>query len=506
MLEATDPYRNSPGTISCGATPRDVAAVLFRHGRLMTVAFGVAFLALTVYVILSPRYEARLKILVRRARLDPPVSPQAKDSIDVDRPEVSEEQLNSEAELLGDRSLLQDAVRAARLVPPGAEPARVEREARTLSRHLSIEPVRKSNMIEATYRASSPNQAASVLTALTAIYLQRHTELQRPSGEFDFFTQQAASSEFRLQESERRLVKFTEMRGVASASLERDIALQKLGDAEANYRQIREDRADTDKRIAALREQLTLFPPRSLTELHSADNPELLEKLKTRLLDLQLKRTELLTRYEPSYRLVQEVEEQIAQTRQALSGEAIAPVRDETTDKDPNYEWARMELEKAQVQNESLRAREAAASAEIATLRESAMRLQSDSITQQGLLRSAKADEDAYLLYLRKQEEARIGDALDERHIVNVAVVEAPVAPALPVHSIPFYLLLALGVSSVCALTTAFAAERVDPTIRTPDEACHLLEVPVLAWLPAEDTEAAFATAIPPQRSKAERR
>jgi capsular polysaccharide biosynthesis protein len=34
---------------------------------------------------------------------------------------------------------------------------------------------------------------------------------------------------------------------------------------------------------------------------------------------------------------------------------------------------------------------------------------------------------------------------------------------------------------------TAFTTEYFDPTIRTPDEAHGLLEVPVLAWLPAPE-------------------
>lgn len=175
--------------------------------------------------------------------------------------------------------------------------------------------------------------------------------------------------------------------------------------------------------------------PRSVTVKHWADNPQLLEKLKARLLELQLKHTEMLSRYEPSYRLVQEVDRQIADTRAAIAAEALTPVRDETTDKDPNYEWARMELEKAQVQSSGLRARQSDADAQIATLRRFAQQMQSDSVEQQALMRTAKAEEDNYLLYLRKREEARIGDALDERQILNVAIVEPPVAAALPTHS-----------------------------------------------------------------------
>ena len=37
--------------------------------------------------------------------------------------------------------------------------------------------------------------------------------------------------------------------------------------------------------------------------------------MKSKLLELQLKRTELLTKFEPSYRLVQEVDQQIAETK-----------------------------------------------------------------------------------------------------------------------------------------------------------------------------------------------
>lgn len=112
-------------------------------------------------------------------------------------------------------------------------------------------------------------------------------------------------------------------------------------------------------------------------------------------------------------------------------------------------------------------------------------------------MRTAKADEDAYLLYLRKREDARISDALDEQRIMNVAIVEPPVAPALPNHSIVFYMGLALGVSGFFAVGVAFTADYFDSTVRTPGEAQRLLEVPVLAWLPAPHAEATGILAWP---------
>ena len=474
-------------------TPRDLAATLFRHPRLVAACFASVLVATMLFVVFSARYESHFKVLLRRSRFDPLVSSQPASAMDFTRPDITEEELNSEVELLCDQDLLKQVVQVARLVPadtPDLErPVEIEHAVRKLARRLDVDALKKSNLIQVRYKDTNPERAARILAALSTLYVQRHANLQRPPGEILFFDQQTAAYEKRLHQSEAELVHFTRARGVVSAALERDIALQKLGEADAGYRQIDQDRVETERRIASLGEQLKSFPTRSVTLKRWADNPEVLEKMKTHLLELQLKRTDLLSRYQPSYRLVQEVEQEIAETRASIAAEALTPVRDETTDKDPNYEWARMELEKAQVQWDGLRARQSAASIQVASLRTFAQQLQSESVDQQDLLRNAKAEEDNYLLYLHKREEARIGDALDEHRILNVAIVEAPVAPALPEHSVFLYLLLAFGLALAFSVGIAFTTEYFDPTIRTPDEARGLLEVPVLAWLPAPEAE-----------------
>src|ERR1039458_5676354 len=56
-----------------------------------------------------------------------------------------------------------------------------------------------------------------------------------------------------------------------------------------------------------------------------------------------------------------------------------------------------------------------------------------------------------------------------------------------PNHSVLSYFLLAFALSTAFGVGISFAAEYFDSTIRTPDEAHQLLDVPVLAWLPAPD-------------------
>jgi len=269
-----------------------------------------------------------------------------------------------------------------------------------------------------------------------------------------------------------------------AAAQQRDLALEKLSELDASYRQTRIDLDETRQRVWELQAQLAALPPRSTTQVRTADNPELLKALKSSLLDLQLKRTELLTKFEPGHRLVHEVEQKIAQAQAAIAAEDLSPVRDETTDKDVHYEWAKSELEKAQVQLKTLTARAAATAAQVAAYRTTAQQLGEDAITQDDLASTEKAAEENYLLYVKKREEARMADALDLRGIANVAIAEQPVAPALPVWSGWMVLLVGLVAAGATGTAAAFAADYLDPAFRTPDDVLACLEAPVLASLP----------------------
>jgi len=213
----------------------------------------------------------------------------------------------------------------------------------------------------------------------------------------------------------------------------------------------------------------------------------LLEKMKSKLLELELKRTELLTKFEPSFRLVQEVDQQIAETKISLAAEHLAPVREETTEKDPNHEWAKAELVKSQVELSALEARATAMSKVLTAYRDSAHHLGDDAIQQDELARNLKAAEDKYLLYVNKREEARIADALDQGGILNVTIAEQPRVPALRARSEWSFGLLGILLAGPMSLGLAFAADYLDPAFRTPEEVVAYLETPVLASLPSKN-------------------
>jgi uncharacterized protein involved in exopolysaccharide biosynthesis len=490
----TEDDREYAGKGSTPPTVRELAMVLFRQWKLFLGVSSFVFLLAVIYAFAGASYRAQLRVLVRRGRSDPPVTGQQNAAPDFSRVEVSEEELNSEVELLKDDDVLRRVAEAndlaahdwLRWLRPHEEPAaQVERAVKRLANRLKVESLKKTNLIAVSYDAASPKLAADVLQSLSRVYLAKHKEVHRPAGQLHFFDQQTAESRAQLEEAKRRLLAFTKSHGVVVAAQQRDLLLQRLDAAEAIYGQTQLQMAETEHRVRELEGEVAELPQRSTTQVRTADNPELLRALKASLLDLQLKKIQLLTKFEPNHRFVQEVEEQIVQAESAIASEKLTPVRDETTDKSADYEWAKAEAQKARVDIKGLEARTATASAQLAGYLGQARQLGEDAITQDDLLSSEKAAQDNYLLYVKKREEARMGDALDEDGIVNVAIAEQPAVPALPLWPAAAVVLVGFATSLTLGAGAAFTADYLDPALRTPEEVFACLEIPVLASLPA---------------------
>jgi uncharacterized protein involved in exopolysaccharide biosynthesis len=219
---------------------RDVMAVVFRQRRLAMACFVTGMVLTALYWLVTPAYQAHMTILLRRERVDPAVTAEANEPLQLTRVEVSEEDLNSEVALLQDESLLRKVVEANGLERSGLlgwlglgtndHAHRVARGVRTLAQCVRVEPVRKTKLIAVQYDAADPARAAAVLKSLASLYVEMHTEVHRPGGQFPFFAQQSSESRQRLESAENRLMEFTQNEGVVAGTIERDAALQRASE------------------------------------------------------------------------------------------------------------------------------------------------------------------------------------------------------------------------------------------------------------------------------------
>ena len=218
---------------------RDLAAPLFRRKRVLIVTFLFIFAAAALLGLLRMHnYESHMAILVSRERLDPLVTTEATNQMGT-TPALTDQEVNSEAELLKSRDVLEQVVLANGLEkqhgrsfldlfrPKQDETDRVARAVRTMASKIKVETPSKTDLIEVTYSSSDPALAYGVLNSLGNLYLAKHAAVHRPPGSYQFFAQEAQRYKAALEDSEARLRAFGQTQQIADPDGERtDLALQ----------------------------------------------------------------------------------------------------------------------------------------------------------------------------------------------------------------------------------------------------------------------------------------
>lgn len=472
---------------------KDILAAGFRYKRTAALCFfGILTGVILAAVFQPPQYRASTKFLVGEGRVDPVVTTEANVMTQV-KP-VTEEDLNSEIELLQSPDVLRQVVIACGLDAKKGrldwlfgtpnQDRRVARAIDHLAKDLKVEAVKKSDLIEVNYVSRDPQLSAQVLRVLADAYMQKHVAVHSPPGQFEFFAQETDRYQKDLADAEAQLKQFSQQNDGVAPQLSRDITLQKLSEFRASLQQTNADIASTGERIKTLEKQAGLTPERITTSTRQVDDAQVLQSLKSTLNGLQLKRTELLTKYQPTYPLVQEADKEIAETQAAIAAEEAKPIKEETTDRNQTYAWINEELAKAKADYSALQAKAVSTKASIATYESMSHDLEQKGLTEQDLQRTVKADEENYLLYLRKREQARMSEALDRTRILNVSIAEQPVAPSLPSNSPLPVLLGGIFLAAVVSAGAVYAQEYMDPSFRTPTEVSSELNIPVLAAVP----------------------
>jgi uncharacterized protein involved in exopolysaccharide biosynthesis len=128
------------------------------------------------------------------------------------------------------------------------------------------------------------------------------------------------------------------------------------------------------------------------------------------------------------------------------------------------------------------KSREAAMLAAVDQYRAEAQNLSKREIQYGILKREADSNQQLYEILLKRLKETSLTQGLDTN---NVRIVEPAVAPRVPVRPRKARnLALAVMAGLALGLTVAFVLERLDDTVRTPDQVERTLGVPVLAVIP----------------------
>ena len=478
-------------------TMRDIISPLFRHKWLFSICWiGLVLGSVIAAILLSQLYQSTMSILVNRQRVDTQVSTEQTTQISTSSVPVTEEEINAEVELLGSSDILRQIVLAhkldvaerhslwAWLMPKQKDPVYVDKAVQHLSKKLKAEPVTRANVISVKYRSGDPELCYAVLSELGQAYLQKHIEVNRPPGAYDFFARQADMYKNQLADSEARLRAYDSSQSAAASDVLRADLAAHLDTTMMALQQATDQIASDKEKIRSANSQMAAIPSRSLTAQMTGPADVLLQQLETSLLASKLKREQLTLKYNASYPLVREADQEISITEASIKQAGNEHYLTQTTDRDPTYELLRADAARAQTDLAGQIAFAKGLATDIEATKARLTDLDSKAITQAELLRNVKINESNYILYVGKREEARISDALDKTRISSVAIAVPPSIPALPAFN-PL-LVIAIGVvaATFLSVVSVYVAEYVDSSLRTPADVQSALGIPVLASFP----------------------
>jgi uncharacterized protein involved in exopolysaccharide biosynthesis len=409
----------------------DALLSLWRFKWLMFLVFlPIALAGVAISLLFPAEYTASTRLLVRLGQeyvFEPVIGDAAKGAFP-----QQEELLQAESELanspviaerviktVGLKKLYPDLGRAADRAP-AAKAYVIEQQAlEAFAKHLHVGSSPKSSILRMTFAHEDPKLAAETLNAFVSAYLAYRSEVLA-GGEVEGLTQQRGVIETRLADADKALRDFLAINAIgdfdvamnSTAKLYSDIS-DKLSEVEASQR-------EADAKARGLTRQLSSTP--SEIPLYSESNSE------QELFSLKAQRNDLLTRYRPDSRAVQDLDKRIAQMETFLK--STAPGGLKRVGQNPT--WQAMEADRAKAQADAVAL--TARADELKRQRAEADNRRAQLASLEPQYRRLKRDRDALetsaAAFATREQTERSRTELAQRSVNNISVYEAARPPA----------------------------------------------------------------------------
>jgi uncharacterized protein involved in exopolysaccharide biosynthesis len=463
-----------------------------RRWLLMAVVWILAMACVAVALKYWPReYTSGAKFLVKTARQDLLVGPN-ESSASSYREGVSEEMLNTELELLRSWDILTQVVNELNLNQPFIDQGKPPEIATELATHslfqtLNASTLRKTNVVQVSYTTRDPELAAAVVQHIADAYLAAHLTMHSSPGTYELFKAQAAEASTDLRSAEEELAMLARTSNLLVLDTQKQEALKMVGDLDTQLNTLNAEMREqqTRARIAELHQART--SQRVSTVRRNVPAQASVEHLHTMIVELTNKRTQALTRYQPTDRLVVEIDKQIADTSAALERAKKMDANEESTDINPSWQALDAERTKAQLAYAGLESRAQQLKLELAEQRARTLQIAEAGPRYEELTRKVAEARSRYDLYAKKEEEARITEVLDRQRISNVVLAQAPVVSRVPSKpNVRLGLVAGAILATVLAMGIAFLRELigVESSRRKPRDVSVLGITSATAQLP----------------------
>ncbi|MGO8736983.1 MAG: GumC family protein [Terriglobia bacterium] len=440
-----------------------------RRGTVFAVAFIVTTLVTLVVFRMKPVYRAtaRMEVQAETPQLQTlnELGPSAATDAAFLQTQVDLLQNNNLAwvtiQQLGLAAAYPDLRTAGKDGPAGAgmSPAATQSSLiRSFKKHLHVELLNESRLVEVSFESVDPNLAASLANALVKNYVESNfrSKYDTTRQASTWMEQQLDELKAKVEKSQQALVDYERENSMADIGNKENVVGQRLADLSKDLTTAQTDRASkqsvndsvqSDKAEAAL-----------------VANDALLQQLDSKYADLTTQYAATTSHYGPNYYRVKELNNQITEVESLKDRERKLIIERIGSD----YRTA--------LRREQLLARE------VAQQRAEVEKLNQLLIQYTILKGEFETNQQLYNDLLKRLKDATISASL---RATNVRLADEAMVPNIPIRpDKPVDIAVGLLVGLILGVTLAFTRESLDRTIKTAEDIEREITVPTLAVIP----------------------
>lgn len=366
----------------------------------------------------------------------------------------------------------------ARRDVPGAPPAVVAggaaRDAgsyqgtlRAFRDRLSVDPVKRSRLVEISFESQDPELAAQVVNALASHHIEQSLEVRWEATQkaSEWLSQQLLDLKARLEKSEHEMQAYARENGLLFLESEKGVPENIVNE---RLRQLQEELTRAQAARYQKESLYRLVQAGDYDSLPSAGEDRVISDLSVRLAELRREHAQLSATFTSDYPKVRQVQGQIEEIERMIDAESARLASRVTSD----Y--------LAAVRRESL-----VASA-FAEEQKQANVVAGRSVQYNILKREAETNKQLYQGLLGRLKEAGVSAGLKATNIRIVDGAEPPRKRARPNLALNLALALVLGLG--LGVGAAFLQEHLDNSLKTSEDVERFLGLPALALIPAVES------------------
>jgi len=362
------------------------------------------------------------------------------------------------------------------LPTPTADPKQEAALMAFVQNGLKLSIVPKTRIVEIRFSNPDPQMAAKVVNTLVNVYVEQNfkTKFESAMQTSDWLSKQLSDLQLKVETSQEKLVQYQKEHGILGIDEKQNIVTEKLDELNRELTAAEADRIQKESRY----------------RLASSGNPELIGNGDANSLLPALRKQE------------EDLKTQIAQAEVQL-GPAHPHIRELNSQLRQVQASEKQEIDKLggriKTDFQAASQREGMLRAALEEQKTAANKLNENAIEYTLLKRDVETNRTLYEGLLQKLKEASVSAGLKSSNIRVVDVARVPLSPSRPDKRRNILLALAMGLLGGVML--AFLLEAVDNTVRTPEQAQALSNLPALGIIPASSNSMIRARA--PQNSLA---